>query len=411
MKFIDEVQIEVIAGKGGDGSSSLRREKFIPKGGPAGGDGGRGGSIYLVGDHNLNTLIDYRYSAIHRAKNGENGGSKDCYGRGADDIFLNVPVGTLITDSENGEKLGDLKKHGQKILAAKGGNGGLGNIHFKSSTNRTPRQFTRGEEGVKKNITLELQLLADVGLVGKPNAGKSTFLAAVSSARPKIADYPFTTLYPMLGVVRTSFSKEVKNRDFVVADLPGLIEGAAQGVGLGHRFLRHIRRTRLLIHLIDISPIVLNNDEKTVIKDAVVIRNELLQYDKEILSKPIWVVINKIDLLPADKQQEVCNKLIKSLSKKLPVLNWHAISAITNQGTSELCHKISGYLASHVEEIATDEDNISNRIDAESSLNINFDDKVSTLDNSIFEADIKKLLNSINSPSLKEVVKPKKTKK
>lgn len=381
MKFIDEVQIEVTAGAGGDGSSSLRREKFIPFGGPAGGDGGRGGSIYLVADHNLNTLIDYRFAPLHRAKNGENGGSKDCYGRGAKDVFLKVPVGTLITDKESGEKIGDLRFDGEKVLVAKGGTGGLGNIHFKSSTNRAPRQFTRGEIGEIKTLTLELQLLADVGLVGLPNAGKSTLLTAISSARPKVADYPFTTLVPMLGMVRTPFSTDGSSRDFVVADLPGLIEGAAQGVGLGHRFLRHIRRTRLLIHLIDVSPLALEGDDKIIIKEAKTIRKELKEYDQEILNKPIWLVLNKIDLWEESKREENCLKLIKKLEKAFSIENWTAISAIAKIGTDSLCRQIGEYLINFPTDVlpavSQDETEISSPTLAE---------------NSIFEADISKIL-------------------
>src|SRR6185312_5441911 len=249
MKFFDEARIEVIAGKGGDGSASFRREKYVPRGGPDGGDGGRGGSIYAVADANLNTLIDYRYTRIFRAKGGENGRGSDCNGKGADDIVLRVPVGTVIRDADSGETLADLAKDGERSLLARGGKGGLGNLHFKSSVNRAPRQFTRGEPGEARKLELELRVLADVGLLGMPNAGKSTFIRAVSAARPKVADYPFTTLHPNLGVVRVDTS-----RSFVVADIPGLIEGAAEGAGLGHQFLRHLQRTHLLLHLVDMAP-------------------------------------------------------------------------------------------------------------------------------------------------------------
>ncbi len=248
MKFIDEAKIEVIAGDGGNGSASFRREKYVPRGGPDGGDGGHGGSIYAVADRNINTLIDYRYARIHRAKRGENGRGADQYGRGADDIHLRMPVGTVITDADTGELIADLATDGQQAMIAKGGKGGLGNLHFKSSTNRAPRQFTLGEEGERRQLNLELKVLADVGLLGMPNAGKSTFIRAVSAARPKVADYPFTTLAPNLGVVRTD-----ANRSFVIADIPGLIEGAADGAGLGHRFLRHLQRTRLLLHIVDLA--------------------------------------------------------------------------------------------------------------------------------------------------------------
>src|SRR5699024_8066263 len=247
MKFVDEVTIDVIAGKGGNGSASFRREKFIPKGGPDGGDGGRGGSIFAIADRNLNTLIDYRYDRMHRARNGENGRGSDQYGAGADDITLKVPVGTIIYDAETGEQLFDLDKHGEQVTLAQGGAGGLGNLHFKSSTNRAPRKFTYGKMGEQKKLRLELKVLADVGLLGLPNAGKSSFIARVSNATPNIADYPFTTLYPNLRMVRTSPS-----HSFVIADIPGLIEGASEGAGLGHLFLRHLARTRVLLHIVDI---------------------------------------------------------------------------------------------------------------------------------------------------------------
>ena len=260
MKFVDEVVIRVAAGNGGNGCVSFRREKYVPFGGPDGGDGGRGGSIYAVADSNINTLIDYRYARIHRAKNGEKGRGADCYGRGADDVDLRMPVGTVITDIESGDVLADLTHHRQRALIAKGGKGGIGNLHFKSSTNRTPRQFTRGDPGESRTLKLELKVLADVGLLGMPNAGKSTLIRAVSAAKPKVADYPFTTLQPNLGVVRANM-----NRSFVIADIPGLIEGAAEGAGLGHQFLRHLARTRLLLHLIDIVPPDENADP---VKDA-----------------------------------------------------------------------------------------------------------------------------------------------
>src|SRR5919112_331448 len=255
MKFIDEATIEVHAGKGGDGVASFRREKFVPRGGPDGGDGGRGGSIYAVADRNINTLIDYRYARIHRARDGEKGQGSDCYGRSAPDIELRVPVGTVITDAETGELIADLARHEARELLAAGGKGGLGNLHFKSSVNRAPRQFTRGEPGESRKLKLELKVLADVGLLGLPNAGKSTLIRSVSAARPKVADYPFTTLQPNLGVVRVD-----QNRSFVMADIPGLIEGAAEGAGLGHQFLRHLQRTSLLLHLVDIAQLEEGSD-------------------------------------------------------------------------------------------------------------------------------------------------------
>jgi GTP-binding protein len=249
MKFIDESRIEVLAGNGGNGIASFRREKYIENGGPDGGDGGRGGSVYAQADRNINTLVDYRFARMHRAKNGESGRGSDCYGKGADDIMLRMPVGTVITDINSGEVIADLTHDGEKVLLAQGGIGGLGNIHFKSSTNRAPRQCTAGTEGETRELQLELKVLADVGLLGMPNAGKSTFIRSVSAARPKVADYPFTTLHPNLGVVRVSPEKS-----FVIADIPGLIEGAAEGAGLGHQFLRHLARTRVLLHLVDIAP-------------------------------------------------------------------------------------------------------------------------------------------------------------
>ncbi|MDP2240019.1 MAG: GTPase ObgE, partial [Burkholderiales bacterium] len=250
MKFIDEAVIEVHAGKGGDGVAGFRREKFVPRGGPDGGDGGRGGSIFAIADRNINTLIDYRYARIHRARNGEKGRGSDCYGKSAEDIVLRMPVGTVISDLETGEVFADLDQNGQQVQLARGGKGGLGNLHFKSSTNRAPRQFTLGELGEDRKLKLELKVLADVGLLGMPNAGKSTLIRAISAARPKVADYPFTTLQPNLGMVRVDV-----NRSFVVADIPGLIEGAAEGAGLGHQFLRHLMRNRLLLHLVDIAPL------------------------------------------------------------------------------------------------------------------------------------------------------------
>src|SRR3982751_6696508 len=294
MKFVDEAVIEVHAGKGGDGVASFRREKFVPRGGPDGGDGGRGGSIYAVADRNINTLIDYRYARIHRARNGENGRGADQYGRGAEDIFLRVPVGTVITDAETGAFVADLAAHDQQALIARGGKGGLGNIHFKSSTNRAPRQTTPGEIGEQRRLRLELKVLADVGLLGMPNAGKSTFIRSVSAARPKVADYPFTTLAPNLGVVRTDTSKS-----FVIADIPGLIEGAADGAGLGHQFLRHLQRTRLLLHIVDIAPM---DPDADAVADARSIVEELRRYDQALYDKPRWLVLNKMDLVPAEER-------------------------------------------------------------------------------------------------------------
>ncbi len=329
MKFIDEATIEVIAGKGGDGIASFRREKYVPRGGPDGGDGGRGGSIHAVADRNINTLIDYRYARIHRAKNGEKGQGSDCYGRAAPDICLRMPVGTVITDAETGELIADLDHDQQQAILAKGGAGGLGNLHFKSSVNRAPRQFTRGGEGEARKLKLELKVLADVGLLGMPNAGKSTFIRAVSAARPKVADYPFTTLHPNLGVVRTDV-----NRSFVVADIPGLIEGAAEGSGLGHQFLRHLQRTRLLLHIVDMAPLDANVDP---VKEARAIVKELRKYDEALYRKPRWLVLNKVDLLPGDERATVIRRFIRNFRWKRESF---IISALTGEGCRELCYAI-----------------------------------------------------------------------
>jgi len=333
MKFIDEATIEVHAGKGGDGSASFRREKFVPRGGPDGGDGGRGGSIHAVADRNINTLVDYRFARIHRAKNGEPGRGSDCYGKSAEDIVLRVPVGTVVCDFDNGEVITDLAAHGQRALLAQGGNGGLGNLHFKSSTNRAPRQFTRGMPGESRKLKLELKVLADVGLLGMPNAGKSTFIRAVSAARPKVADYPFTTLHPNLGVVRVD-----QNRSFVVADIPGLIEGAAEGAGLGHQFLRHLQRTRLLLHLVDVAPFDADTDP---VAEARAIVNELRKYDEALFFKPRWLALNKTDLVPAAERTAVTQKFIADFG-------WEGksfiISALTGEGCKELTYAIMGYL-------------------------------------------------------------------
>jgi GTPase len=333
MKFIDEAWIEVIAGDGGNGSASFRREKFVPRGGPNGGDGGRGGSIWLVAERNINTLIDYRYARIHRAKRGENGRRADQYGKGADDIVLRVPVGTVVTDAESGELLADLAVNGQRAEVAKGGKGGLGNLHFKTSTNRAPRQFTFGEEGEKRRLHLELKVLADVGLLGMPNAGKSTFIRSVSAARPKVADYPFTTLAPNLGVVRTD-----AERSFVVADIPGLIEGAADGAGLGVQFLRHLQRTRLLLHIVDLAPL---DDGAEPVRDAKAIVAELKRYDDALYAKPRWLVLNKLDLVPEDERAARVKSFVKSYRWKGPVF---AIAAIDGAGCRELVFKVQEWL-------------------------------------------------------------------
>src|SRR5487761_2706272 len=329
MKFIDEAKIEVHAGKGGDGSASFRREKYIPKGGPDGGDGGRGGSVWAVADRNINTLVDYRFARIHRAKGGEQGRGSDCNGKGADDIFLRVPVGTLISNLETGARVADLTHHEEKALLARGGNGGLGNLHFKSSTNRTPRQFTRGEPGESFELHLELKVLADVGLLGYPNAGKSTFIRAVSAARPKVADYPFTTLHPNLGVVRVD-----DTRSFVIADIPGLIEGAAEGAGLGHQFLRHLARPRLLLHIIDCAPL---DESVGILGQAHALVSELRKYDEALYLKPRWIILNKTDMLDAETLKTVRALFENDLGPEARIFE---ISALTGQGCREVCYAI-----------------------------------------------------------------------
>ena len=324
MKFFDEARIEVIAGKGGDGSASFRREKFVPMGGPDGGDGGRGGSIWAVADMNINTLIDYRYTRIFRAQSGENGRGRDQNGKGADDIVLRMPVGTIIRDSDSGDVIADLAKDGDRMLLAKGGNGGRGNLNFKSSVNRAPKQFTRGLPGEAKNLEMELRVIADVGLLGMPNAGKSTLISAISNARPRIADYPFTTLHPNLGVVRVG-----PEQSFVVADLPGLIEGASEGAGLGHQFLRHLQRTRLLLHVVDLAPF----DGADPVAQAKAIVGELKKYDPALYEKPRWLVLNKLDMVPVDEREARVKDFVKRFKFKGPVFE---ISALTREGCEPL---------------------------------------------------------------------------
>jgi GTP-binding protein len=333
MKFIDETRIEVIAGNGGNGAISFRREKYIPRGGPDGGDGGRGGSVFAVADRNINTLIDYRYARLHRAKNGGSGRGAQCNGAGAEDIYLRVPVGTIITDENTKEIIADLAQHEQVSLLAKGGNGGMGNVNFKSSTNRAPRQATPGEKGEHRVLQLELKLLADVGLLGMPNAGKSTFIRAVSSARPKVADYPFTTLHPNLGVVRADIG-----RSFVIADIPGLIEGAAEGAGLGHQFLRHLTRTRLLLHLVDLAPMDPNANP---VQEARAIATELKKYDQDLYNKPRWLVLNKIDVIPKSDLRRTIDSFLEGLQWDGPNF---CISALTGEGCQTLVLHIMDYL-------------------------------------------------------------------
>jgi GTPase len=343
MKFIDEATIKVYAGDGGNGVATFRREKYEPMGGPSGGDGGRGGSIYAVADRNINTLVDYRYTRVFRAQRGENGRSSDCYGAKGEDMILRVPVGTVISDKVTGDVLVDLAEHGQQALLAKGGNGGLGNIHFKSSINRAPRQCTPGEAGEEFELYMELKVLADVGLLGMPNAGKSTFIRSVSAAKPKVADYPFTTLHPNLGVVRVD-----ANRSFVIADIPGLIEGAAEGAGLGHQFLRHLARTRLLLHLVDIAPFDPSVDP---VREAVAITEELRKYDEGLYNKPRWLVLNKVDML--ENPEAVVKDFVSAYGWKGPCF---AISAINGAGTRELTYAIMEHLDNtKIEEAESDQ--------------------------------------------------------
>jgi GTP-binding protein len=333
MKFIDEAHIEVHAGKGGDGAVSFRREKYVPRGGPDGGDGGRGGSVLAVADRNINTLVEYRFARIHRARDGERGGGRQCSGKSAEDVVLRMPAGTVITDARTGETIVDLAEHEQTAVLAQGGRGGLGNVNFKSSTNRAPRKSTPGASGEHRVLNLELKVLADIGLLGLPNAGKSTFIRAVSAARPKVADYPFTTLHPHLGVVRVGV-----DRSFVIADIPGLIEGAAEGAGLGHQFLRHLARTRLLLHIVDVAPIEPGADPA---RDARSIIAELKKFDPALHRKPRWLVFNKMDMLPGEERDEVTGDLVRRLRWRGPSFR---ISALTGEGCRDLTQSVMKFL-------------------------------------------------------------------
>ncbi|MBW7901612.1 MAG: GTPase ObgE [Rhodocyclaceae bacterium] len=349
MKFIDEAKIYVAAGDGGNGMVSFRREKYIPKGGPDGGDGGKGGSVIAVADRNLNTLIDYRYTRKFLAQRGENGGTADCYGKSGEDIVLRVPVGTVIINAATDEVIVDLDAHDKRVVIARGGRGGLGNIHFKSSTNRAPRQSTKGEPGEELDLRLELKVLADVGLLGLPNAGKSTFIRAVSAARPKVADYPFTTLHPNLGVVRVD-----ENKSFVIADIPGLIEGAAEGAGLGIRFLKHLARTRLLLHIVDLAPL---DPEADPVRDAHAIVGELEKYSPELAAKPRWLILNKLDLIPEEERDARIEDFLAAYGHDG---RWFGIAAISGEGCRPVVYAIHDALqtlapASTVESTA-DED-------------------------------------------------------
>jgi len=335
MTFVDEARIEVHAGKGGDGAVSFRREKYVPRGGPDGGDGGRGGSVYAIADRNINTLVDYRFARIHRARNGEKGRGRQCNGKGAEDISLRVPVGTVIVDLATGELVADLAEHGQNATLARGGKGGMGNVNFKSSTNRAPRKATPGEEGEHRFLKLELKVLADVGLLGLPNAGKSTLIRTVSAARPKVADYPFTTLHPHLGVVRIGV-----DRSFVIADIPGLIEGASEGAGLGHQFLRHLIRTRLLLHVVDAATGSMGADP---VRDARSIVLELKKFDPKLYRKPRWLVLNKMDMLPPEERSTFAENFARRLRWRGPTF---FISALTGEGCRDLSLAVMKFLES-----------------------------------------------------------------
>ncbi len=338
MKFVDEARIDVAAGNGGNGAASFRREKFVPRGGPDGGDGGRGGSVFVVADRNINTLIDYRYTRRFDARNGENGRGSDQFGKSGPDVVLRMPVGTQIYEivEDQHRLLFDLTVDGEKVCLARGGDGGMGNLHFKTSTNRAPRKAIKGWPGEQRSLQLELKLLADVGLLGMPNAGKSTLISRMSNARPKIADYPFTTLVPNLGVVRVETSKS-----FVMADIPGLIEGAAEGAGLGLQFLRHLQRTRLLLHLIDMSPF---DESRDPVAEARAIVGELLKYDRELHDKPRWLVLNKMDTIEADERRQVIEDFVSRYGWPGPVF---AVSALTGDGCDALGYAIWDHLAAH----------------------------------------------------------------
>lgn len=334
MKFVDEATIDVAAGDGGNGCASFRHEKYKEFGGPDGGDGGRGGHVYAVADASLNTLVDFRFTRRFEAERGEHGKGSDMFGVKGDDIVLKMPVGTIIADAETGEVLHELLQPGEQVTIAKGGDGGFGNMHYKSSTNRAPRQKTPGWAGEKRTLKLELKVLADVGLLGMPNAGKSTLISAISNARPKIADYPFTTLHPNLGVVRVAPEKS-----FVVADVPGLIEGASEGAGLGHQFLRHLQRTRLLLHMVDAAPF---DEAVDPVVQAKSIIAELKKYDQALYEKPRWLVLNKLDMVPLDEREAKVKDIVKRLKYKGPVFQ---ISALTREGCELLVQKIYEHIA------------------------------------------------------------------
>jgi GTP-binding protein len=330
MKFVDEASILVAAGNGGNGSASFRREKYVPFGGPDGGDGGRGGSVFLEGESGLNTLVDFRHKRKYKAQNGQGGSGRNMTGKSGEDIVIRVPLGTIVKDEESGDIVGEVTEQGQRLLVAKGGKGGLGNVHFKSSTNRAPRQTVPATPGEARQLSLELKVLADVGLLGFPNAGKSTLITAVSAARPKVADYPFTTLYPNLGVVRIDIE-----RSFVIADIPGLIEGAAEGTGLGIQFLKHLQRTRLLLHLVDLAPLALDVDPVSQVKQ---LEEEMQKFDAGLMDKPRWLVFTKADLMPPEEAQTKAEEVVAALEWEEP---WVLISSVTQSGTDELMQQVS----------------------------------------------------------------------
>ncbi|AAM40450.1 MULTISPECIES: GTPase ObgE [Xanthomonas] len=335
MKLVDEAEILVTAGNGGNGCVGFRREKFIPLGGPDGGDGGNGGSVWIVADENVNTLVDFRHERAFKAQRGENGMGRQAYGKGGEDRVIVVPVGTVVMNVQTDEIIGDMTQHGDRLLVAKGGKGGLGNMHFKSSVNRAPRQSTTGEEGEERLLKLELKLLADVGLLGFPNAGKSTLIRAVSAATPKVADYPFTTLYPNLGVVSVE-----AYRSFVIADVPGLIEGAADGAGLGTQFLRHLQRTRLLLHLVDISPMDGGVDGVSPVDQVRTIERELERHDPALLEKPRWLVLNKADLMFPEEAQAAAEAIVAELGWTAP---WYLVSALGRDGTFPIMKDVMAF--------------------------------------------------------------------
>jgi GTP-binding protein len=354
MKFVDEARVRVQAGNGGRGSSSFRREKFVPLGGPDGGDGGGGGNVYLRAVSGINTLADFRIEKTYKAEHGESGSSNDCFGRGGEDLYVAVPIGTIVKDSETNEELGDLTHHDDTLLVARGGKGGWGNQKFKSSTNRSPRQYGPGLPGEKRTLHLEMKVIADVGLLGLPNAGKSTLIRAVSAARPKVADYPFTTLYPNLGVVDVG-----QHRSFVMADIPGLIEGAAEGAGLGIRFLKHLQRTRVLLHLVDIAPL---DPDADPVRDARSIAAELKKFDKDLAAKPRWLVLNKRDLMPDDEAEKRARAIVRSLRFRGPHF---LVSGATGRGTKELAEAVMKFLEEQDREARAREASVAETDDAQ----------------------------------------------